>query len=374
MLKTVGTATTEYVYGAAGELVSEYGGNAPVATLYLTADHLGSTRMVTNGSGTVTELRDYAPFGEELGAGVGPRPTGSALYTGLAYPSVTADANKVNFTSKERDAESGLDFFGARYMSSAQGRFTSPDPIHIMPQKLLDPRQWNMYAYVRNNPLRLIDPTGMYVCGGTERECKDFEGARQRDLKSKTGSVHDAASAYGAAGDQNGVNVRFGDPGKNKAGNVTAGLEADPNHPGLFRATADVVIRAGQSGTALDATVGHEGAHIEDAQQFAATITPDGHYDLSKNLTSWQTEMHAYGVTAAIQGASGRAASYGVCGTGNCIYGPGMTQPQINSTTMMLLANPANAYNRFIDVGRVDGGVRVLDNELGRRQFPDVTK
>ena len=73
----------------------------------------------------------------------------------------------------------GLDFFGARYMSSAQGRFTSPDPIHIMAQKLVDPQQWNMYAYVRNNPLRLIDPTGMYTCGATEAECKAFENARQ---------------------------------------------------------------------------------------------------------------------------------------------------------------------------------------------------
>lgn len=57
------------------------------------------------------------------------------------------------FTGKERDQETGLDYFGARYMSSAQGRFTSPDPVHILKQKLLDAQQWNMYAYVRNNPL-----------------------------------------------------------------------------------------------------------------------------------------------------------------------------------------------------------------------------
>ena len=161
VLKTVGSVTTEYVYGAAGELVTEYGGNAPVVspTSYLTADHLGTTRMVTNGSGTVTELRDYAPFGEELGAGVGLRPGGSTLYAGLAYPSVTADASKVNFTSKERDAESGLDYFGARYMSSAQGRFTSPDP-KLFPHDIADPQSWNKYDYTRNNPLRYTDPDG----------------------------------------------------------------------------------------------------------------------------------------------------------------------------------------------------------------------
>jgi len=61
------------------------------------------------------------------------------------------------FTSKERDAETGLDYFGARYLSSAQGRFTSPDPIHITKERVLDPQQWNMYAYVRNNPLSNVD-------------------------------------------------------------------------------------------------------------------------------------------------------------------------------------------------------------------------
>lgn len=60
-------------------------------------------------------------------------------------------------SGKERDAETGLDYFGARYMSAAQGRFTSPDPgPFIFP----DPQSWNRYAYVQNNPLKYIDPTG----------------------------------------------------------------------------------------------------------------------------------------------------------------------------------------------------------------------
>jgi len=63
------------------------------------------------------------------------------------------------FTSKERDAETGLDFFGARYMSSAQGRFTSPDDF-LKDSDVRDPQSWNKYAYVRNNPLKLVDPKG----------------------------------------------------------------------------------------------------------------------------------------------------------------------------------------------------------------------
>ena len=64
------------------------------------------------------------------------------------------------FTGKERDAETGLDYFGARYMSSAQGRFTSPDPVHFQASMLRDPQQFNLYAYTRNNPLRFVDPSG----------------------------------------------------------------------------------------------------------------------------------------------------------------------------------------------------------------------
>lgn len=65
------------------------------------------------------------------------------------------------FTSKERDAETGLDYFGARYLSAAQGRFTSPDPL-LASGRVENPQTWNRYAYVLNNPLRLIDRTGLY--------------------------------------------------------------------------------------------------------------------------------------------------------------------------------------------------------------------
>jgi YD repeat-containing protein len=59
--------TTVFVYGAGGELLAEYGAAAAAAgTRYLTADALGSTRMVTDAVGTVTSRHDYQPFGEEL--------------------------------------------------------------------------------------------------------------------------------------------------------------------------------------------------------------------------------------------------------------------------------------------------------------------
>ncbi len=66
----------------------------------------------------------------------------------------------MKFTGKERDAESGLDYFDERYFSSAQGRFTSPDALIVKKEWLGDPQRWNHYAYVRNNPLRYVDPNG----------------------------------------------------------------------------------------------------------------------------------------------------------------------------------------------------------------------
>jgi RHS repeat-associated protein len=80
-------------------------------------------------------------------------------------------------TGKERDAETGLDYFGARYLSSAQGRFTSPD-LPLYAQRPGDPQSWNLYSYTRNNPLRYIDPDGRQdmppqaECNGNQ-ECID---------------------------------------------------------------------------------------------------------------------------------------------------------------------------------------------------------
>jgi RHS repeat-associated protein len=141
------------VYDAFGRLAAEYGGVAdPVGTEYLTADHLGSTRLVTSATGAERRCLDYLPFGEQMVEGMGSR--------GACYAS--ANEPRVKFTGKERDSETGLDYFGARYFSGAQGRFTSPDPL-MASARASDPQSWNRYAYVLNNPLKFVDPDGLEV-------------------------------------------------------------------------------------------------------------------------------------------------------------------------------------------------------------------
>jgi RHS repeat-associated protein len=77
------------------------------------------------------------------------------------------DSTPLYYTGKERDAESGNDYFGARYYASSMGRWLSPDwSAHVMPvpyAKLGDPQSLNLYSYVLNNPLNGIDPDG-HMC------------------------------------------------------------------------------------------------------------------------------------------------------------------------------------------------------------------
>src|SRR5580693_8266021 len=76
----------------------------------------------------------------------------------LACPLSEASARASISTGKERDAESGNDYFGARYYASTMGRFLTPDSARY--SGLSDPQSLNLYSYVGNHPTFLIDPDG----------------------------------------------------------------------------------------------------------------------------------------------------------------------------------------------------------------------
>jgi RHS repeat-associated protein len=111
---------------------------------YFFSDHLGSSSVVTNSTGTTLEEdMDYYPYG------------GTALGT---------SSDHYLFTGKERDGESGLDNFGARYYASSLARFLSPDwndaPEAVPYASIGSPQTLNLYAYVKNSPVVFLDPTG----------------------------------------------------------------------------------------------------------------------------------------------------------------------------------------------------------------------
>jgi RHS repeat-associated protein len=116
---------------------------------YYHLDGIGNVRAITNQQGVVVERHEYLPFGEEWCPGPPPGVCGT-------HP----PGQPRRFTGKERDVETGLDYFGARYYGSKIGRFTTIDPSLTIRENTLDPQRWNRYAYGRNNPLRFVDPDG----------------------------------------------------------------------------------------------------------------------------------------------------------------------------------------------------------------------
>jgi len=154
---------------------------------WMVADQLGTPRMIADKSGSLAGItrHDYLPFGEEMYAGTGGRTTQQG-YLG--------DGVRQQFTEKERDVETGLDYFINRYYSSTMGRFTTPDPLSLTSQRVTDPQRLNLYTYTRNNPVLLTDPNGLelYVNG------TDAEVARlMSDLEQLTGLKFDRDKVTG---------------------------------------------------------------------------------------------------------------------------------------------------------------------------------
>ncbi len=113
---------------------------------YYLSDLLGSADVVTNATGGIQNESDYYPYGGER-----------------VYSQTLTDQN-YKFTGKERDAESGLDNFGARFDSSNLGRFMTPDwvarPTAVPYAVFGDPQSLNLYGYVRNDPVSRADDDG----------------------------------------------------------------------------------------------------------------------------------------------------------------------------------------------------------------------
>lgn len=162
--------------------------NGTSTPYYLLGDHLGSSSILTDSSGQVTELSDYEPYGK------------------IGYENTISDPlNEYKFTGKEYDEENELQYFGARYYDNRLGRFTAIDPLLLMLNKndiydklykdnyeldngfknlvqnelkdkrfmteqdlkrlalqyfLSDPQHMNNYSYVVNNPIAYVDDTG----------------------------------------------------------------------------------------------------------------------------------------------------------------------------------------------------------------------
>jgi RHS repeat-associated protein len=143
-----GNLQSEYVFFN-GQRVArkDYPSNA---VSYYFSDHLKTASVITDSAGNIKSESDFYPWGGEL-------------------QFLANDSNHYKFTGKERDGETGLDYFGARYYSNVLGRFVTPDwaakPEAVPYAEFANPQSLNLYSYVRNNPLTLIDEDG-HDCSG----------------------------------------------------------------------------------------------------------------------------------------------------------------------------------------------------------------
>lgn len=148
------TQTTSYVYSLNGERLYQLtegehlDGSEPENTAsgmergprYFHSNHLQSASAVTDGNGQVLHRFEYLPYGE-------------IDHQASKQP----DQISHKFTGQERDLETGLDYFTARYYDSYLGIFTTADSI--IPD-MMNPLAYNRYLYVYGNPIRYNDPSG----------------------------------------------------------------------------------------------------------------------------------------------------------------------------------------------------------------------
>jgi RHS repeat-associated protein len=135
------------------------------------------------------------PFGNDLG-----NPRATDCVPAPNATALAADAAEPHFTGKERDTESGNDYFEARYYSSSMGRFMSPDwsakeePVPYA--KMDNPQTLNLYAYMLNNPLGGVDADGHFSCESSA--CREWAFAASHPwIAREVGPVFTALSPIG---------------------------------------------------------------------------------------------------------------------------------------------------------------------------------
>jgi RHS repeat-associated protein len=155
-----------YLY--AGTLVGSASSDETGLSFYI-QDHLGNNMKVIKGV-LATQTNKYYAFGETSTTGT--------------------DGNAFKYNSKEFDPETNLYYYGARYYNPSIGRFLQSD---MLSGNLKDPLSFNKYTYVKNNPLKYIDPTGNEAA---QFEIYNINGQRVQDKTTKASTSNLASGVY----------------------------------------------------------------------------------------------------------------------------------------------------------------------------------
>ncbi len=281
--RLAGGQWTDLIYGVSG-LLAEVPGTQAGTPVYRMLDHLGSVAGTLNSNGTLLSSMDYAPFGQIFAGGT---------------------ADPYVFTGKERDTESGNDYFGARYYASSMGRYMSPDynedDLDPIPYAdLSDPQTMNLYGYAENNPLSNIDVDGHVSC--PDGKAQDVVCAVQTALQ-WIGSLFGGGSSNNGNGDT-GTHVQNSDP------NFTPQLQTRPNYmiranrgtlnlyqtsPTMYRRVGTYTYQTGRDGHTNPADVNYGPLPPGSYTLYPSEISPAGffrHYIDQRDWGDYRVPLH----------------------------------------------------------------------------------
>jgi RHS repeat-associated protein len=212
------------------------------------------------------------------------------------YATILSPVCVNHFTGKERDTESGLDYFGARYYGSSMGRFMSPDPGWMLQADVSNPQTLNMYSYVLNNPLRFIDPTGL--------ECVWSDGSYDSNDDNDTGDNagtngdHSGCRGQGGAWVDHSFFANQGAADWSNSGNADlAGI-----YTAITSNSSTVNVNADGSGSAMTTNFGYSPSFGLNFTKQDTWQGPNRIYALARGVTSTNCATDAFKRNALAMG------------------------------------------------------------------------
>ncbi|WP_162125793.1 RHS repeat-associated core domain-containing protein [Pseudoxanthomonas wuyuanensis] len=241
--ETTGSAVNAILSGLS--IDQRYARNDAVGRTYYLVDALGSTRALTNSSGTVVQRYDYTPYGQ-------------STQTSVIFN------NPYLYTGRELD-KSGLYYYRARYYSASMGRFVSEDPIGIS-------GGLNTYSYVNQSPLDGVDPFGLqklsvdyfiFKAGGGIDIYFDYnqvKGFQLNGVGLRGGGGQGAGISWDPAGERPDKDILFPDPCQKIDRMMNSSV-------GLYASGAAVVPPLGPWGASLTGEA-HAGVRTNTTQNY----------------------------------------------------------------------------------------------------------